>query len=186
MSQSEINVLGFYLSDGFAQLDENQGDFNYYVDGDWSVAVDAAMTARRLHLINQQETPSGILSRIKNAKGGFEALVKRFSKPRTEEELVFGRELLLFQNELIERINEMIAVMEKDSIRSGRSHCVTIQYGEGYGLSLVLRGKSDTKRKGLAILNQIVNNDRARRGNWFVILLNAKDLSVEHLTQIRS
>lgn len=188
LSQSEINVLGFYLSDGFAELDENQGDFNYYVDGDWSVEVDAAMTARRLHLINQQETPSGILSRIKNAKGGFEALVKRFSKPRTEEELAFGRELLLFQNELIERINEMIAIMEKDSIRSGRSHSVTIKlkYGEGYGLSLVLRGKSDTKRKGLAILNQIANNDRARGGNWFVILLNAQDLSVEHLTQIRS
>lgn len=185
LSQSEINVLSVYLSDGFAQLDEMQNG-TVYVDGDCSSEIDAAMTARRLHLVNQQKTPAGVLSRIKNAHGGFGALLKRFSKPRTGDELAFGRELLLFQDELIEQINGLIAEMEKDCIMSGSSHSVTMSYRKGHGLSLIIRGRNTTRLQGLAACNQIANNDRAKHGKWFVLLLNAQDLSVEHLSQVCS
>ncbi|OZG50868.1 hypothetical protein [Bombiscardovia coagulans] len=182
LAQSEINALGLYLADEFGQFENCD---HIVVDGDNSLDIDAAMTARRsLPFLKQQTVPPGILTRIAGCKGAFNVLLEKFSYPSDSVELAFGRELLIFQDALIDQVNGMVDTVREQCEKTGDVHSVSFSYGEDYGMSFLLQGRSATIRRGIMMANAIAQNDRQRGGNWFVLLLNAEDLSVLKLEHI--
>ena len=178
LAAQELTILAYHLKHNLWMEDETM---ILQMAEDFTVGVDIAMAVRRRGLAGDA-TPEGFITRFEgNTLGRIVRAIETSAEPAVLEQ---GFQLLELGSEAFNNLSRMIDRQARRAEQDGKSHDVTVMFGDGCGLTIVCSGEPNIVAMGKLTSYCSHRKYRQKADRWFGLCLKPGDAQLRFGLQL--